>query len=102
LTVVGSGEQRRDFTHVSDVVEANVLAATTHIADQYMGGVFNVGTGRNYSINELVKLYDHDSVNIPERPGEAKETLANHEKIKAILGWSPVETLENWISVEKT
>ena len=54
LTIVGDGEQRRDFTYVGDVVNANLkTTATTDVPDTFYGQVYNVGCGRNYSVNEL-------------------------------------------------
>lgn len=97
LTIVGDGEQRRDFTNVKDVVQANILAATTEIPKNLLGTVFNIGTGTNYSINEIVKIYDHDFIHIPERLGEARETLANNEKAKSILGWQPSISLIDYL-----
>jgi UDP-glucose 4-epimerase len=84
LTVVGDGTQRRDFTHVSDVVQAMVRAAESDIT-----GVFNVGSGDAHSINELVSLFEAPSVNIPKRPGEPDVTQANIWKIRQVLDWAP-------------
>ena len=98
LTVVGDGEQRRDFTHVYDVVNANILAAISDFSKDYMGTVFNIGTGKNYSVNEVANKYGHDIVNVPERLGEARETLANSEKAKNILGWIPQQSVDDWIA----
>jgi UDP-glucose 4-epimerase len=96
LTIVGNGEQRRDFTHVFDVVNANILAATTKLSSEVLGTVFNIGTGTNYSINEISKFYDHDSVNVSPRPGESKETLANNSKAVKFLSWQPKEKLNEY------
>jgi UDP-glucose 4-epimerase len=84
LTVVGDGRQRRDFTHVSDVVSAMVLAAESDVT-----GVFNVGSGSAPSVNDLVDLFDAPSVIIPKRPGEPDVTLADIRKIQQALGWTP-------------
>ena len=75
LTIVGDGNQRRDFTHVSDVVNANVLAAITDVDDEFYGQVYNVGTGTNYSINQIARQISDNVVNIPPRPGEARVTI---------------------------
>jgi UDP-glucose 4-epimerase len=96
LTIVGDGEQRRDFTHVFDVANANILAATARLAPEFLGTVFNVGTGINYSVNEISKFYHSDSVNIPPRPGEARETLANNSKAVNHLKWQPKEKLNEY------
>lgn len=97
LTVVGDGEQRRDFTNVSDVVQANILAATADIPARFFGTIFNIGTGKNYSVNEIVDMYNHPSINIPPRLGEARETLANNFKAVNILGWQPKVALKDYL-----
>lgn len=97
LTIVGDGNQRRDFVHVSDVVRANILAATTSIDSKFFGQVFNVGSGVNYSVNEVVRLISDDFVFIDARPGEAKETLSNAQKIKDVFGWSATVSIADWI-----
>jgi UDP-glucose 4-epimerase len=97
LTIVGDGEQRRDFTYVLDVVSANILAAMSPIGAEHLGTVFNIGTGKNYSINEIATMYNHHSVRIPSRPGEARQTLANNLKAKHILKWSPSVSLEEYL-----
>ena len=97
LTIVGDGEQRRDFTHVSDVVQANILAATKDIDEEFYGTLFNVGNGQNYSINEIADKISDNQVNIPPRIGEARTTLANNNKLKSVLGWEPKVNLMEWI-----
>ena len=97
LTIVGDGEQRRDFTHVSDVVQANILAATKDIDEDFYGTLFNVGNGQNYSINEIADKISDNQVNIPPRIGEARTTLANNNKLKSVLGWEPKVNLMEWI-----
>jgi UDP-glucose 4-epimerase len=101
LTIVGDGDQRRDFTHVFDVVNANILASTASIPYNLLGTVFNIGTGTNHSVNEIAKMYDHEAINIPPRLGEARKTLANNEKAVNLLGWSPKERLSDYIVKEK-
>ena len=100
LTVVGDGEQRRDFTNVLDVVSANVLAATKKLDDDAFGQVYNVGTGTNHSINEIANMISDNIKHIPPRLGEARITLAHNSKIKGALGWEPKIKLEDWISEE--
>jgi len=96
MTIVGDGEQRRDFTHVSDVAQANILAALTDNEEAF-GEVFNVGTGRNHSVLELAQMMGGEYTHIPARVGEARHTLANNQKIRTILKWEPTVVFEEWI-----
>jgi UDP-glucose 4-epimerase len=102
LTIVGDGIQRRDFTNIFDVVEANLKAALTDIDNKFFGTVFNVGSGTNHSILEIAKMISSDYVFIEKRPGEMSETLADINKIKSVLGWEPTMLLEDWILSQKT
>jgi UDP-glucose 4-epimerase len=97
LTIVGDGEQRRDFTHVSDVVQANILAATKDVDEQFYGGTYNVGNGENYSINQIANAISDNQINIPPRIGEARTTLANNGKLRTIFGWRSQVNLMDWI-----
>jgi UDP-glucose 4-epimerase len=97
LTIVGNGEQRRDFVHVSDVVEANILLANHDYGDtRLLTRTLNVGTGKNYSVNEIAKMVGGPTKYLPPREGEAKSTLANIEQISH-LGWKPKVDVETWI-----
>lgn len=96
MTVVGDGERRRDYTHVSDIVEANVLAATCE-DDRVIGGLFNLGNGINYSVLDLVKMIGGPYEHIKDRLGEADATLADNTRAKEILGWDPKVDLPEWI-----
>jgi UDP-glucose 4-epimerase len=99
LSIVGDGLQRRDFIHVSDVVNANILASTKKIDAQYFGQVFNVGSGKNYTVKEIADKIDNENqIHLPERVGEVKVSLANIEKIKDVLGWQPQVDLMEWLS----
>lgn len=98
LTIVGDGLQRRDFTHVNDVVSANILASERPLARDDFATVLNVGTGRNHSILELAGMISDKISFIPERPGEMRETLADNSKIRRVLGWEPTVRLEDYIS----
>ena len=100
LTIVGDGEQRRDFTHVSDVVQANILAATKDIDDEFYGELYNVGNGINYSINEIANSISENQINIPARIGESRTTLANNGKLRTIFGWRPQVNLMDWIKTQ--
>ena len=94
LTIVGDGSQRRDFVYVKDVARANYLAA---ISDLDETEVFNVGTGKNYSVKEIANAISDLQTHIPEREGEMKITLANVDKIEKYLGWKPEVDVMNWI-----
>lgn len=96
LTIVPDGTQRRDFTHVDDVVQANLLAMLKDHHDRY-GEVFNVGTGVNHSVLELAKMISDDTKMIQPRVGEAYITLANNQKLRETFGWSPTRTIEEYI-----
>lgn len=100
MTVVGDGLQRRDFTHVNDVISANILAARSKNKD-ILGQVLNIGTGMNYNILDLVKIIGGEYKFIPPRPGESRISLANNHKIEKILGWTPKTNLKEWILEEK-
>jgi len=98
MTIVGDGEQRRDFTYIKDVVDANILCMKCK--GELNGEMFNIGTGKNYSINEIANLISskpEDKVYIPERKGESRVTLANRSKAENILGWFPKRNLEEYI-----
>jgi len=92
-TVVGDGEQTRDFTYVSDVAEALLRAAESDLR----GEALNVGSGGTYSINELVALLGGDVTHIPQRPGEPDCTFADTEKARRLLGWSAQVPFENGV-----
>jgi UDP-glucose 4-epimerase len=96
LTVVGDGEQTRDFTFVSDAVDALMTAA----ASDKVGEIYNVGSGRPVSVNELVKLLGSPpTVWIPKRPGEPDCTWADISKIGRDLGWRPKVSFADGVRV---
>jgi UDP-glucose 4-epimerase len=112
LTITWDGKQRRDFTHVADIVSAMIAMSYKDWGDE----IFNLGTGRNYSINELAammlemeviedadeleaKLIESGKVEyLPRRPGEATTTLADISLANDKLGWSPQHNLPNYIN----
>ena len=98
LTIVGDGEQRRDFTHVSDVCNANILAATTDVSEDAFGQVYNIGCGMNYSVNQIADMISDNQVNIPERLGESRVTKANSGRMRETFGWKPQVNLSDWIA----
>ena len=95
MTIVGDGTQRRDFTHVVDVVDANIRAMDYN--GNMHGTVFNVGTGKNNSVLELARMIGDNVQFIPPRPAESKETLANNLKIMSQFGWGPTKNIEDYI-----
>ena len=94
LTIRGDGEQRRDFTYIEDVVRANIMASEYSV----FCDIFNIGTGKNYSINEIASLVGGSKIHIPARIGEARETLADISKATQVLGWSPIHKLEDMVN----
>jgi UDP-glucose 4-epimerase len=95
FTIVGDGEQTRDFTFVSDVADAFVTAASSDVS----GEIFNVGSDNTYSVNRLVDLLGGDKVHIPKRPGEPDCTHADISKIKRALQWNPKVRFEDGVAV---
>ena len=94
LTVTGTGEQRRDFTHVSDIVRGFEMLGER----KWNAEVFQLGTGKNYSINELAHFFGEKIEYIPSRPGESWETLANSSELYSATGWAPKMSLEKYVS----
>ena len=94
LTVVGDGSQRRDFTHVSDVIEANIIASEVKNG---FGEVYNIGYGSNYAILDIANMISNDIKFIPSRIGEVQETLASNSKFKDLTEWVPKVSLMNWL-----
>jgi nucleoside-diphosphate-sugar epimerase len=95
LTIHGDGEQTRDFTHVRDVVRANLLAMDSPSAD---GRAINVGCGRNISINRIAELIGGPTVNLPARAGDARHTLADNSEAARVLGWRPEVGFEDGLA----
>jgi UDP-glucose 4-epimerase len=96
MTIVGDGLQRRDFTHVSDVVKANLLAAKCEKPEAF-GQSYNIGTGTNYNMIELAEMIGGDYVHIDPRPGEARNTQADISKANLFLEWFPQVNFKDWI-----
>tara|TARA_Y100000816_G_C26040016_1_gene544656 strand:- start:354 stop:1175 length:822 start_codon:yes stop_codon:yes gene_type:complete len=96
MTIVGDGTQRRDFTYISDVVDANIKAASASVAHN----IYNIGTGKNYSIMEIAKMIDPQSgfEYIGERPAEVTETLADITHTERDISWVPKYSLEEKIN----
>ena len=94
LQIRGDGEQRRDFTHVRDVVRANLAAMDCALGD---GSAINVGRGDALSVNRIAELIGGPRVNVAPRPGEPRDTLADLARCRAILGWSPEVATEDGV-----
>ena len=93
-TITGDGEQRRDFTHVDDIIDAMVKC----VENNKYGFTFELGRGKNYSIKEVVKMFPNSSWRyIQEIPGEVRETLCNSDLARKEIGWKPVVNLDEWI-----
>src|SRR3989344_998120 len=93
LTIVGDGSQSRDFTYVTDVTNAFVMAAKSKVVNE----IFNVGTGQPQSVNKLVRLLGGTTTHIPKRPAEPDKTQADIRKIKRILMWKPQVNFETGV-----
>lgn len=95
LTIVGDGNQTRDFTYISDVISA---IHTTMMSDWGGYKFYNVGSGNTVSVNKLAALIGGKTINIPKRPGEPDCTFADISKIKKELGWEPKVTIEEGLA----
>jgi nucleoside-diphosphate-sugar epimerase len=95
LEIYGDGEQTRDFTHVSDVVSANMLAMDCEIAD---GRALNIGRGENVSLNRIAAMIGGPVVHHPGRAGEMRDTLADRTQAEQSLGWRPRVSIEEGIA----
>jgi len=102
MTINGDGEQRRDFTYVGDVVDANIKAGFNSKIPIFKceGDVFNIGNGDNRSVNQIADMIGGNTMNLlPVK--EPKETLADNEKAYRVLGWKPTMKIEDWMKIYK-
>ena len=93
LTIYGNGNKRRDFTHIDDIVSALILINEK----QAWGHMFELGRGKNYSIKEIVSMFQTDIVYEDDKPGEADITLCTDTVAKEVLGWEPKLNIEDYI-----
>ncbi len=93
FTVVGDGNQTRDFTYVTDAVKAIIMASKSNVKNK----IYNVGSGNHVSVNYLIKLLDGKKVFIPKRPGEPDCTFADITKIQNELNWKPQVSIEEGV-----
>ncbi|HLD34351.1 MAG TPA: NAD-dependent epimerase/dehydratase family protein, partial [Patescibacteria group bacterium] len=96
MSVVPDGTQRRDFTHVTDVARANLLAMESGKVGK--GEIINIGTATNFSVLEIAEMISGSWKFIESRQGEASETLADIRKAKELLGWEPKVSFKDGIS----
>ena len=104
LTIVGDGEQRRDFTHIDDIVDGLIRinrAMQGEVDMRYAGEVFELGKGKNYSINEVADMFgkDYPRVNLPVQQGEYDRTLADYSLAHDMLDWTPSVDLSTYIKL---
>ena len=98
LTITGDGEQRRDFTHVSQICDGIIKAGEALKSQTIVGhNEYELGTGKNYSINQLAKMFNRPIKYIPARDGEMRETLANNTLACYELKWKPKDMLKDYI-----
>lgn len=94
ITIYGTGEKKRDFTHIDDIVDALILIQEK----QAWGYVFELGRGVNYSIQEVAEMFEYGNIIYEEnKPGEAQVTLCSDTLAKEVLGWIPTRDLPKYI-----
>jgi len=98
LTIIGDGDQRRDFTYVGDIIDGLILIMNSNI---YHEDAWELGTGLNYSINEIYKIfeekYDVSNIYIPDQSGNYRVTLREDDDTLNKLGWKPTDKLKQYI-----
>lgn len=95
LTIVGSGEDTRDYIHVKDVVAANISAWKSGLVD---GQAINIGSGKQTSVNKIAELIGGEKINLPARIGEMNYIEADNTKARDLLDWEPTIKLEDGIA----
>ena len=93
LTITGTGEQRRDFTHVDDIVDGLYKC----MGKEFRAEIFELGRGKNFSINEIADMFETEKKYISARSGEYDKTLCDYSKAKELLEWQPIRNLEDYI-----
>ncbi len=94
LTVVGNGKQTRDFIHVSDLVEAIIMASQK---PKLKGEIFNLGSGIETSVNHIAKIIGGKKIYVPKRPGEPDRSKADITKIRKTLNWKPKVSIKDGV-----
>jgi len=92
--IYGDGEQRRDFTHVDDIVDALIRIQK----QQAYKFIFELGRGKNYSVNEVAKILNLNPTYKSSKPGEARDTLNTDTSAQSLLGWEPKINLEDYLT----
>ena len=95
LTIVGNGKQTRDFIHVTDLVNALIKS----IKKTKKGEIYNIGSGKEISVNKIASLIGGKKIFIPKRPGEPTRSKANINKIKKTLSWTPLVSIESGVNM---
>jgi UDP-glucose 4-epimerase len=95
--IFGDGEQRRDFTHVSDIVDALIKI----MEQQAYNKDFELGRGKNYSVNEVANMFNINPIHKDAKPGEARNTLCESKVAREVLGWKPQIDLLDYIKTLK-
>ena len=98
MTINGDGEQRRDFTYVGDVVNANILASSSENVGN--GEVINIGNGDNRSVNQIAEMIGGPKIHL-DPILEPNETLADNSLAKKLLNWEPTQKIEDWVKKYK-
>ena len=93
LTITSDGEQRRDFTHVEDICDGLITLSE----GEYCGEIYSIGSGTNYSVNEIADMFGGEVKYTPKRRGEAKNTLAENSTLRK-LGWLPKKNIKDYIN----
>ena len=93
LTIVGSGNQTRDFIHVEDLIDAFIKVIKSRLVNK----IYNLGSGKEVSINKIASLFGGKKIFIPKRPREPKRSLANISKIKKDINWKPKVSIQEGI-----
>ena len=94
LEIVGDGEQKRDFTHINDIVDGLIRIAESN---EQHDDAWELGTGKNYSLNEVADMFGADKVYIPNQQGNYRETLRINNDAIDRLGWQPTDQLPEYI-----
>ena len=96
LTITGDGEQRRDFTHVDDIVDG--LVKSYENINISSGKIFEFGRGENYSINEIASFFKTKTEYIPKRPGEMDVTLCESIEARELIGFNPRKDIKDYLN----